>query len=96
MPLKQNIRAILDTNFTEIKDEIKDTAENALFELAGNKLSEVWVVSRMLPGAYSLELRFFTNEDAAKDFCAHYPGSKYNNYPLLETFIAETGSNIEG
>lgn len=33
MTLQQNIRAILDTNFTETKDEIKNVAESALLEL---------------------------------------------------------------
>lgn len=64
--------------------------------LADNKLSEVWVVSRMIPGAYSLELRFFTNEDAAKNFCAHYPGAEYNKYPLVESFLDEAGSTMMG
>ncbi len=96
MTLQQNIRAILDTNFTETKDEIKNVAESALLELADIKLSEVWVVSRMIPGAYSLELRFFTNEDAAKNFCAHYPGAEYNKYPLVESFLDEAGSTMMG
>ena len=89
MTLQQNIRAVLDTNFTETRDDIKDTAEKALLELADNKLSEVWVVSRMIPGAYSVELRFCTNEAAAKNFCAKYQGAEYNKYPLVESFTTE-------
>lgn len=83
--ITQNIRIILDTHFSETKDDIKDKAEKVILELTDSKASEVWVVSRLIPEVYSLELRFFTNEKAAKDFCAQYPGAEYNKYSLIET-----------
>ena len=92
MTTQQNIRAVLETNFSQTKDEIIENAVNVLDDIIeGTKVTEVWVVSRMIPEVFSMELKFFSNERAAKEYFKLYKaqGATCNKYPLIDSVESE-------
>lgn len=89
MTLQQNIRTVLDRNFTETKDEIKDHATERLTKLIENNCGDgVWVTTVLIPGSSNMQLRFFSNEQAAIDYCEYYKehGANYSKYAVDSSF----------
>lgn len=87
MTTQENIKAILDTNFTETREDIKErAAENLRYIVEGTRVKEIWVVSHMIPETFSMELKFFKDEKTAKDFYRQWKaqGATCNKYPLID------------
>ena len=95
MTLQDNIKAILDTNLTEIRDDIKDTIADKLNELLdGLQLKEVWVATRYIPESASMEFKFFSDEKVAKEYSKQHKaqGSTCSKYPLIDSLEEENSS----
>lgn len=92
MTIQQSIKAILDSNLTEIKDEIKNRIEVDITGIAeANRVKEIFVATRFIPGTASMQFMFFDNEKAAMLYCKHYKdhGVNYQKYTLESTFTPE-------
>ncbi len=93
MTARENITAILNSNFTETRDDIKEiAAQNLLTLIESVQTEEVWVVSHMIPGSFSLELKFFSNEQLAKAYAKQYKaqGATCSKYPLISSIDEDT------
>ncbi len=93
MTAKENVTAILNSNFTETRDDIKEIAAANLVALIENvQITEVWVVSHMIPGSFNLELKFFSNEKLAKEYAKQFKaqGATCSKYPLISELDADS------